>query len=894
MPVLQHTCLWLWLAARAVGWDVWRPGGEPIELREEERVVQGEADRHTSCAFEVLDANAEDFEAQWAANLHRPMMIKNLQQGWSAAEAWGTVERYKDFVRAVQEAASEGSRLTIQTVNMASRKDVHGVASGGHRWSRSRLKDPSRYFDELTAKDNATGAHLEPNAFVFDVDFGCDEDEHLDHVAPMPKILRQYRCAARHFAAGALGTGHGTHRHEAAWQSQVVGFKSWYIFPPRVGADYMWLLRSDHPHGGFPHEEVPMLTNSMCGYRPTRKHYRDSLLRCVQGPGETVYVPKHWWHATCALDDFNLATGGTLVLEDPAPWVGDEVSRLPAKAGVHYGLGPISRERPSERGVLDFDHGTPEELLESVRRRLAPFGQPPGIDLLFEAIDGYCWDEQWQFNLGDVKGGIVEQVVAAWVRSRQPGPVNAIEFGSYLGYSALRQARYLPADSEFLCVEPSYAEPEFAAVVDQLLKWAVMEAVIRFLPTTNYPAIEMFASEGRVFDLVCTDHLKGDYLATLQAVIAAGLFQPGGLFLADNVIFFPELTELLKYLRTSRLFVDYKISYSEVEYADHLGPPASSADGVVFATFVGEGKGKLFESPDSATCVQFTDCAECLVSLCGWCAKSQRCVVDEEGADDGVCGDEGGPLLGTFAGDMRCWTTSLRPKEWVAGPPDDSGALQWGGGVQRQDALVVAGSATTEAASTIDDSPAADKVWIRLISKSPGDVVVYWQSQVDGLEEQRQELATVAADGTGWTSIHKGHVLVATCADKSQPEEQPYTVNSDSMQAFEISLPQCKGSQSTQPRVTFTNKSGGAVQIFFYNPEAGLEELDFDARIEVKGQVWMDAYVGNMLVALCADVAHEHARQEYMVGQDPRQFVDVVIDECGPPPEPKPEVKSEL
>merc|ERR1712194_215670 len=33
------------------------------------------------------------------------------------------------------------------------------------------------------------------------------------------------------------------------------------------------------------------------------------LSTVLQNPGDTVFVPKDWWHATCALDDWTVAVG---------------------------------------------------------------------------------------------------------------------------------------------------------------------------------------------------------------------------------------------------------------------------------------------------------------------------------------------------------------------------------------------------------------------------------------------------------------------------------------------------------------------------------------------------------------------------------------------------------
>ena len=37
---------------------------------------------------------------------------------------------------------------------------------------------------------------------------------------------------------------------------------------------------------------------------------RTDVIHCVQQPGEIIYFPQGWWHATCNMEDFTLAVGG--------------------------------------------------------------------------------------------------------------------------------------------------------------------------------------------------------------------------------------------------------------------------------------------------------------------------------------------------------------------------------------------------------------------------------------------------------------------------------------------------------------------------------------------------------------------------------------------------------
>ena len=36
------------------------------------------------------------------------------------------------------------------------------------------------------------------------------------------------------------------------------------------------------------------------------------MQHCLLLPGETIWVPENWWHATCNLDPYTIGVGGQL------------------------------------------------------------------------------------------------------------------------------------------------------------------------------------------------------------------------------------------------------------------------------------------------------------------------------------------------------------------------------------------------------------------------------------------------------------------------------------------------------------------------------------------------------------------------------------------------------
>jgi len=406
--------------------------------------------------------------------------------------------------------------------------------------------------------------------------------------------------------------------------------------------------------------------------------YKDNLKFCVQAPGEVVYIPDFYWHSTCALDEVTIASGGFLNsgCEGQGKGACDKLmtkydSAVPKKR---------PKKAPHQGIVVDSSPMGAIPLRDGVMRRLGTTDSV-GPEMVFKAVDEYCWTENKMYcvgmAIGDIKGKLLEEIVQEWMKTQPPGQRKGIEFGSLLGYSAIRIAKHLPAKSQFFAVEPRYKEAEIKETADKLLAWAGMDKSVQFLSQLSFQVIDAFKAKNAVWDIVSIDHVKEDYLNCLKQLEDASQLRIGSLVIADNVILF-SITNLLQHMRFSGSFVDYRLYYSEAEYDEYHGKPSPRdgifelmPDGIAIATWAGKGKGKVYESPNASACADFPDCSACLSNLCSWC-PGDGCVPEVKGK---TCKD-GAPALGIF-GDMKCSETWLRPGEWV-GPQDDAGNLRRG------------------------------------------------------------------------------------------------------------------------------------------------------------------------------------------------------------------------
>lgn len=100
----------------------------------------------------------------------------------------------------------------------------------------------------------------------------------------VPQLLEEVH-GAPVFSAGRVNTGIGFHRHNEAWLAQLRGRKAWFLLPPsspRPAVLPPWWYLDARPHG---------------------------LRFCVLEPGEVLFLPANWWHATWNLEEFTVAVG---------------------------------------------------------------------------------------------------------------------------------------------------------------------------------------------------------------------------------------------------------------------------------------------------------------------------------------------------------------------------------------------------------------------------------------------------------------------------------------------------------------------------------------------------------------------------------------------------------
>jgi len=159
--------------------------------------------------------------------------------------------------------------------------------------------------------------------------------------------------------------------------------------------------------------------------------------------------------------------------------------------------------------------------------------RPGDIDDAIRAIDEFAYKKKFLINVGDEKGAIMDRAFDG-AKARC-----AMELGAYVGYSALRIARRLPAGGKLYSIEFNAAN---ADIVRRILAHAGAEdrvTVVHGFLGDNGATINRLKKEiaSGQLDFVFVDHAKDEYLPDLKRLLETGWLRPGTVVVADNVRF---------------------------------------------------------------------------------------------------------------------------------------------------------------------------------------------------------------------------------------------------------------------------------------------------------------------------------------------------------------------
>ncbi|KAJ8253674.1 hypothetical protein COCON_G00202860 [Conger conger] len=157
--------------------------------------------------------------------------------------------------------------------------------STANTYSYQKVDVPFQEFVEHLLRPQALDA-LGSDTLYFFGDNNFTEWQLLFEHYQAPRYLLPHTSGAYSFGIAGPGTGVPFHWHGPGYSEVIYGRKRWFLYPPDKGPDFhpnrttlSW-VRDTYP--SLPPEERP--------------------IECTIRPGEVLYFPDHWWHATLNLD----------------------------------------------------------------------------------------------------------------------------------------------------------------------------------------------------------------------------------------------------------------------------------------------------------------------------------------------------------------------------------------------------------------------------------------------------------------------------------------------------------------------------------------------------------------------------------------------------------------
>jgi catechol O-methyltransferase len=190
----------------------------------------------------------------------------------------------------------------------------------------------------------------------------------------------------------------------------------------------------------------------------------------------------------------------------------------------------------------------------------ATAGDPESV---LKAVDDYAWsldESHYVMNIGDTKGKILDSVVS------EKQPRLAVEFGTYLGYSAARIARLLPEGGRLISVD---TWPGAGAAAAVLLEKAGLSSRVELRTEGSTETLYDLVGAGEKIDLLFLDHDKDQYLHDLQLAISLGVLADGCAIVADKIRF-PFTQDYYDFVTHQSAF-NTTIHDTLLEYHKHLG-----------------------------------------------------------------------------------------------------------------------------------------------------------------------------------------------------------------------------------------------------------------------------------------------------------------------------------
>lgn len=231
----------------------------------------------------------------------RPVLIQHAMDGWRAWDRWSSADQLNKHY--------------------------------GHVKFRIGVSNPLKKRKPLSAFLQYATANTNDNSlYLFEYDFSGPRAPLLDDYVPptyfaegrdmynLSEATRKLFPQPRYLIIGGMRSGTNVHidwRSTSAWNASLCGTKRWVLFPPGIAAETI----AAGPDCGRS-QRAPPIDWWLDVYPRLRARGAElGMLELIQSPGEVVYVPHGWWHATLNLSSLAVAVSQNLLLPAAVPSV---------------------------------------------------------------------------------------------------------------------------------------------------------------------------------------------------------------------------------------------------------------------------------------------------------------------------------------------------------------------------------------------------------------------------------------------------------------------------------------------------------------------------------------------------------------------------------------------
>ena len=186
----------------------------------------------------------------------------------------------------------EFSKMTsLSNITDTLPKGFQVTLSSSNSFSAHRRSIPLTQYLSETVEDETFPHHLSNETwYLFGETYTSDWVEMLNHFCLPPCETCSKDLSALAFGIGGRGSGVQWHIHGPGFSECIHGRKHWVLYPPENKPKYDPDYTSRHWM-----EEIY-----------TSLHENEKPYECTLHPGEMIYFPNEWYHATINLDNYNV------------------------------------------------------------------------------------------------------------------------------------------------------------------------------------------------------------------------------------------------------------------------------------------------------------------------------------------------------------------------------------------------------------------------------------------------------------------------------------------------------------------------------------------------------------------------------------------------------------